>query len=189
MSDEVDLRTGRPYTDSIADGDVMLLHLRPDSPRFSNTGMPAGLPSIPRRNGGRDGERAFLGAAVAVLANTTATTTFQSYQPVIYTPVSPGRTRATMAWYYASEALDPKYDELRERSIDRWLGPTRKFEDRGGIRSQDFVCMQLQQAARGSAVADEVLFSPTWEANVQNFQKWLIDRLEADPHSSPNAAR
>jgi len=53
-----------------------------------------------------------------------------------------------------------------------------------GIRSQDFVCMQLQQDARGSAVADEVLFSPTWEADVQNFQKWVIDRLEAGTNHS-----
>ncbi len=185
MSDEVDLRTGRPYTDSIADGDVMLLHVRPESPRFADPGMPAELPSIPRRNDARP----FLAAAVAVLANTTATTTLQSYQPVIYTPLSPSRTRATMAWYYASEALDPKYDELRERSLDRWLGPTRKFEDRGGIRSQDFVCMQLQQEARGSAVADEVLFSPTWEANVQGFQKWVIGRLESGAGRSRNANR
>ena len=175
MSDEVDLRTGRPYTDSIADGDVMILHVRPDSPRFANSGMTVDLPSIPRR----DDKRPFLAAAVAILANTTATTSFQSYQPVIYTPISPSRTRATMAWYYASEAVDPAYDEARERSLDRWLGPTRRFEDRGGIRSQDFVCMQLQQDARGSAVADEVLFSPTWEANVQNFQKWVIERLGA----------
>ena len=182
MSDEVDLRTGRPYTDTIADGDVMILHPRPDSPRFANSGMTVDLPSIPRR----DGERPFLAAAVAILANTTATTSFQSYQPVIYTPISPSRTRATMAWYYASEALDPAYDEARERSLDRWLGPTRRFEDRGGIRSQDFVCMQLQQDARGSSVADEVLFSPTWEANVQSFQKWVIERLGASAGAARN---
>ena len=175
MTDEVDIETGRPYTDSIADGDVMILHIRPDSPRHAVPRAPAALPVIPQR----EGARPFVAAAVAVLANTSATTTFQSYQPVIYTPISPTRTRATMAWFYASEAIDPKHDDLRERSLDRWLGPSRKFEDRGGIRSQDFVCMQLQQAARGSKVADEVLFSPTWEVNVRNFQNWLVDRLEA----------
>ena len=185
MTDEVDIRTGKPYTDSIADGDVMILHVRPESPRHHNPGLPAELPPIPQRQH----ERTFLAAAVAILANTTATTTSQSYQPVIYTPISPNRTRATMAWYYASEAADPKYDEIRERSLDRWLGPTRRFEDRGGIRSQDFVCMQLQQAARGSVVADEVLFSPTWEANVQDFQKWLIDRLEAGNGTAAGAIR
>ena len=57
------------------------------------------------------------------------------------------------------------------------------------IRSQDFVCMQLQQNARGSAVSDEVLFSPTWEANVQNFQKWVIDRLEAGTDYSGGTSR
>lgn len=175
MTDEVDIETGRPYTEPIADGDVMILHIREDSPRHAIPRAPAELPAIPRN----DEERPFVAAAVAILANTSATATYQSYQPVIYTPISPSRTRATMAWYYASEALEPEYAEARERSLDRWLGPTRKFEDRGGIRSQDFICMQLQQAARGSAVADEVLFSPTWEANVRNFQTWLVDRLEA----------
>ena len=175
MTDEVDIATGRPYTDSIAEGDVMILHIREDSPRHAIPRAPAELPPIRRHPGARP----FVAAAVAVLANTSATTTYQSYQPVIYTPLGPTRTRATMAWYYASAAVDPEHDALRERSLDRWLGPTRKFEDRGGIRSQDFNCMQLQQAARGSAVADDVLFSPTWEANVRNFQTWLIDRLEA----------
>ena len=103
---------------------------------------------------------------------------------MIYTPLGPSRTRATMAWYYANEAAAPAYDEARERSLDRWLGPTRRFEDRGGIRSQDFVCMQLQQDARGSTVADEVLFSPTWEANVRNFQQWVIERLGAGTGSA-----
>ena len=175
MTDEVDIATGRPYTDSITEGDVMILHIREDSPRHAIPRAPAELPPIRRRPGARP----FVAAAVAVLANTSATTTYQSYQPVIYTPLGPTRTRATMAWYYASAAVDPKHDELRKRSLDRWLGPTRRFEDGGGIRSQDFNCMQLQQAARGSAVADDVLFSPTWEANVRNFQTWLIDRLEA----------
>ncbi len=175
MTDEVDIKTGRPYTEPIADGDVMILHLREDSPRHAIPRAPAELPPIRRKAGARP----FVAAAVAILANTSATTTYQSYQPVIYTPIGPSRTRATMAWYYASEAIDSKYEDIRERSLDRWLGPTRKFEDRGGIRSQDFNCMQLQQAARGSAVADEVLFSPTWEADVRNFQTWLIDRLEA----------
>ena len=176
MTDEVDIKTGRPYTDMIADGDVMILHIREDSPRHAVPTVPGLLPTIPQK----EGCAPFVAAAVAILANTSATATFQSYQPVIYTPISPSRTRATMAWYYAKEAAtDPKYADVLESSLDRWLGPSRKFEDRGGIRSQDFVCMQLQQAARGSSVADEVLFSPTWEVNVRNFQNWLIDRLEA----------
>ena len=175
MTDEVDIKTGVPYTESIAEGDVMILHVRPDSPRQAVTSEPTPLPTIPLKPGGTP----FVGAAVAILANTSVTTTYQSYQPVIYTPISPSRTRATMAWYYAGDAGSAeKYANERELSLDRWLGKTRKFEDRGGIRSQDFVCMQLQQAARGSVVADDVLFSPTWEVNVRNFQTWLVDRLD-----------
>ena len=175
MTDEVDIKTGVPYTESIAEGDVMILHVRPDSPRQAVTSEPTPLPTIPLKPGGTP----FVGAAVAILANTSVTTTYQSYQPVIYTPISPSRTRATMAWYYSGEAGSAeKYANERELSLDRWLGKTRRFEDRGGIRSQDFVCMQLQQAARGSVVADDVLFSPTWEVNVHNFQTWLVDRLD-----------
>jgi hypothetical protein len=39
--------------------------------------------------------------------------------------------------------------------------------------------MELQQAARGSPVADTVRFSPVWEANVHHFERWVIERLGA----------
>ena len=85
-----------------------------------------------------------------------------------------------MAWYYVGDAAtDRKYADARKRALDRWLGETRRFEDRGGIRSQDHSCMELQQAARSSPVADDVRFSPTWETNVHYFQGWLVDHLQA----------
>ena len=48
---------------------------------------------------------------------------------------------------------------------------------RRGIRPQDHRCMELQQAARASPVADDVKFSTTWEANVRYFQDWVLRRL------------
>ena len=37
--------------------------------------------------------------------------------------------------------------------------------------------MELQQAARASPVADDVKFSPVWEADVRYFQTWLVEQL------------
>jgi hypothetical protein len=83
---------------------------------------------------------------------------------VVYTPLSPGRTRASMAWYFVEPAArSPDFAAAREQILDRWLGPSRQMRDRAGLRSQDFHCLELQQAARGSPVADIVRFSPTWE--------------------------
>ena len=68
MTDEVNIETGRPYTEPIANGDVMILHIREDSPRHAIPRAPTALPAIPRN----DEERPFVAAAVAILANTSA---------------------------------------------------------------------------------------------------------------------
>jgi hypothetical protein len=84
-----------------------------------------------------------------------------------------------MAWYFVGDAAtSAEFAAGRDRVIDRWLGPSRRFEDRSGIRSQDHRCMELQQAARFSPVADNVQFSPSWEVNVHYFQKWLLSQLD-----------
>ena len=179
MSGEVDLATGELYTDMIADGNVMMLRYKktrpPAAPRQAN--VPA-LPPIPVRY-----EKAGpTSAANAVLPNTTVTIGPVAYAPAIYVPVAPGLTEARMAWYFApGAATGPEFEASREAILDRWLGPTRRFEDRQGIRSQDHRCMELQQAARVSPVADDVKFSATWEANVRYFQDWLVTRIDAEP--------
>ena len=76
-------------------------------------------------------------------------------------------------------ATGAEFATSREAILDRWLGPARKFEDGQGIRAQDHRCMELQQAARCSPVADDVKFSATWEANVRYFQDWLVTRIDA----------
>ena len=176
MSDDVDLETGEPYTDMVADGNVMVLRAndrrperKPDAGRDGSV-----LPPLPTRNGA--GQK--HGAANAVLPNTTLTMGPSAYVPAIYVPVAPGVTRAEMAWYFAPGAgKGAKHAEARDAAIDRWLGPRRTLSDRQGIRAQDHRCMELQQAARASPVADDVKFSPVWEADVRYFQTWLVDRL------------
>ena len=179
MSDEVDLETGEPFTDAVADGNVMILRAnarrperRPDTAANGNA-LPL-LPPLPSP-GGRAQKH---GMANAVLPNTTLTLGPSAYVPAFYTPVAPGVTRAEMAWYFAPEAATgPEHAAARGATLDRWLGPGRSLRDGRGIRAQDHRCMELQQAARRSPVADDVKFSPVWEADVRYFQTWLVDRL------------
>ena len=176
MSDEVDLRTGESYTEMRPEGSVLVLRRKDGAPVRPGTAPLAthALPKIPLRAGAKP----FYGCTGAVLPNTTVTIGISSYVPTIYTPIAPGRTRARMAWYFVGDAAeDSTHAEARERVLDRWLGKSRRFEDRGGIRSQDHACMELQQAARFSPVADSVQFSPTWERNVHYFENWVVNKL------------
>ena len=177
MSDEVDLATGEPYTEMIADGNVMILRYKKTRPPpVSPTTNGPTLPRVPTRYE----KTAPTGAANAVLPNTTVTIGPVAYAPAIYVPIAPDLTEARMAWYFApGAATGAEFAASREAILDRWLGPTRKFEDRRGIRAQDHRCMELQQAARCSPVADDVKFSATWEANVRYFQDWLVTRIDA----------
>lgn len=172
MSDEVDLETGQPYTDSIASGNVMMLRVDPQrTPRDTTMGTP--MPTLPTHR-----DRAIAISANALLPNTTLTIGPIMFAPAIYLPVATGVTRAEMAWYVAPEAAeDPQFAAARAAMLDRWLGKSRDYSDRGGLRSQDHTCMEWQQLARGSPVADDVKFSPTWEADVLYFQRWLVARL------------
>jgi choline monooxygenase len=176
MSDEVDLATGESYTEMLPEGSVLVLRRRDGAPVRPGTAPLAthAMPKIPLKPGAKP----FYGCTGAVLPNTTVTIGISSYVPTIYTPIAPGVTRAHMAWYFVGDAAgDAAHAEGREKVLDRWLGASRRFEDRGGIRSQDHACMELQQAARFSPVADSVQFSPTWEKNVHYFEKWVVDTL------------
>ena len=177
MSEEVDFKTGKPYTLMTAEGNVLTLRGGENRPPRKRQG-PApkiDLPLIPSRKG----EEKLSGATNAILPNVTASLNVDGYAPVVYIPLAPDRTLASMAWYFAGDgATDRKYSDAREERINRWLGPTRNFDDKGGIRSQDHKCFELQQAARYSPAADSsVQFSPTWETNVQYFQNWLVKTL------------
>lgn len=178
MSEEVDLKTGESFTEMAPEGNVLILRRKDGAPSRQASAPLAGhaMPDIPLA----PGTPPFRGCTGAVLPNTTVTIGISSYAPAIYTPVAPGVTHARMAWFFVGDsATDDAHAQARGKVLDRWLGPARDFADRRGIRAQDHRCMELQQAARGSPVADTVRFSPVWEANVHYFERWVVDRLGA----------
>lgn len=175
MSDEVDMATGEPYTETLAEDNVLMLRYKENRPPPALQAAASKLPSIRENRPKREP----TSVANAVLPNTTVTIGATAYTPSIYVPIAPGVTCARMAWYFPPKASGPEHASARDAIVDRWLGPTRKMVDRGGIRAQDFWCLEQQQLARGSPVADDVKFSPTWEYCVAHFQRWLIQQLEA----------
>ena len=180
MSDEVDFETGKPCTDMIASNNSLMLRpndLRKESARPSPIDLPLmpWKPEIPK-------EPKLSSIANAILPNVTASMGRVEFAPAIYIPIAPNKTLAKMSWFIPpgikdDEKLRPEIDKI----LERWLGPDRSITGRRGIRAQDHHCMELQQKARSSPVADDVRFSETWEANVRYFQNWLVERLETSP--------
>lgn len=177
MSDEVDMETGEPYTEALAEGNVMVLRARENRPvkRVDRRKEGEGLPPLPLA----EGASFEATVALAVLPNTTMTTRPVAFAPTIYTPLAADRTRAEMTWFFAPEAAEAeRYKDVIDGEIRRWVGETRKMGTGDGIRPQDFRCMEHQQTARRSPVADDVKFSATWEPCVRYFQDWLVRHLE-----------
>ena len=178
MSDEVDLETGVPCTDMIARNNSLMLRpngLRKESARPNPVDLPLmpWKPDIPRTP-------KLSSIANAILPNVTASMGRVEFAPAVYIPIAPDKTLAKMAWFIPpgiknDEKLKPEVDKI----LERWLGPDRSIAGRRGIRAQDHRCMELQQQARSSPVANDVRFSRTWEANVRYFQNWLVERLQA----------
>ena len=174
MSDEVDIRTGEPYTEMAADGSALFLRYKLSRPKRAPIVDGEVLPTV-RQVSERSTPHS---TANAILPNTTVTITDYGFAPAIYLPVAPGKTIARMAWYFApGTTAAPQYKSHINQILDRWLGPSRRFEDRAGIRPQDHHCMELQQRARTSPVANDVKFSTTWEANVRYFQDWVLRQM------------
>ena len=115
MSDEVDLSTGKPYTDMIADGNSLMLRAKATRPPRKLTGPASSLPELPTKWD----VQSPVSTANAVLPNTTVTIGPVAYAPAIYTPLAAGITRASMAWYFAPGA--PPNPENNVRSIPRPL--------------------------------------------------------------------
>jgi len=176
MSDEVDLDSGEPYTDMIAEGNTMMLRANDRRPPIPQPveGSSGYLPSLPKK-WEPDGHTS---AANAVLPNTTVTIGSMAYAPAVYVPVAPGVTQARMAWFFAPGVMGENcFEGAVNNVLDRWLGPARELTDRRGIRPQDHRCMELQQEARSSPIANDVKFSTTWEQNVRYFQNWLANHI------------
>ena len=143
-------------------------------PKRPDAGLSNELPPLPtKRDPGRP-----TSTANAILPNVTATVGQTAFAPAIYTPVGPGQTHVNMAWFFApGVAGNPDHLEGREAVLDRWLGKNRTLNERTGIRSQAHRCMELQQQARSSPIADDVKFSTTWEQNVRYFQDWVVRQM------------
>ena len=178
MSDEVDLATGEPYTDMIADGNVMMLRYRKTRPpAVSRPAHGPALPPVPTRYEKTETDRSRQRGVAEY---------HRHHRPgrLCTGDLRADRSRASprRAWRGTSHPALPPAHDSRRAARQFWTDgsdPTRRFEDRQGIRSQDHRCMELQQAARVSPVADDVKFSATWETNVRYFQDWLVTRIDA----------
>lgn len=168
LSDDLDLATGEPKAEPIPLGTVVTLKRRAGTDFY-----PSGndLPYIPIPEG-----RERVRCTSVVFPNLTLTLQSDHLASVVAMPIAPDRTISKMAYFFVGEAAtSPEFASGRKRALDRWLGPTRRIEDRGGIRSQDMLIWENQQVARSSPIADDVLFSPVWERNIHHFQNMVVD--------------
>jgi choline monooxygenase len=171
LSDDLDLATGEPKAEPIPLGTVVTLKRRTGTDFYPNTAND--LPYIPIPEG-----KPRVRATSVVFPNMTLTCQSDHLASVVAIPVAPDRTISMMGYFFVGDAATaPEFAQGRSHVLDRWLGPTRRQADRGGIRSQDMLIWENQQAARASPVADQVLFSPVWERNIHHFQKTLVDIL------------
>lgn len=174
MSDDLELATGRPWTETLAFDTVVALRRREGAPRYA--GSDNGLPPVPTRTSPAPARR----CTSLVFPNLTLTIAPDHLASVITEPLAPDRTRMKLAFFFVGEAAHaPAMAAGRSAVLDRWLGPSRRVDGRDGIRSQDMAIWEGQQRARHSPAADDVKFSSVWEANVYRFQNWLVDQLEA----------
>ena len=179
MSDDLELKTGEPWTETLQDGSFVTLKARKGRPPRAKSGgkgdVKHPLPAIPVAAG------ASRTVCTSVLfPNVTLTVTENHLASVIIDPLAPNRTVAKMGFFFAGKgATGRNYAPARKQVLDRWLGKRRKPDGRDGIRSQDFGIWEEQQIARHSPVADEVVFSPVWERNVHHFQKQLLETMQA----------
>lgn len=175
MSDDLELKTGEPWTETLQDGSFVTLKAREGRPPRAKSGgkgdVKHPLPPLPIAPG------ADRTVCTSVLfPNVTVTVTENHLASVIIDPLAPDRTVAKMGFFFAGKgATGKKYAAARKQVLDRWLGKSRSPTGRDGIRSQDFGIWEEQQIARHSPVADDVVFSPVWERNVHHFQKQLLE--------------
>jgi phenylpropionate dioxygenase-like ring-hydroxylating dioxygenase large terminal subunit len=178
LSDDLDLETGEPTAEPLPLGTIVTLRRRAGTDFYP----PANdLPYIPFPD---DAKR--VRCTSVVFPNMTLTLQSDHLSSVIAMPLAPDHTVSQMGYFFVGDAAaSPQYQAARDRVLDRWMGPTRRQEDRAGIRSQDMEIWEQQQLARRSPVADEVLFSPVWEPNVHHFQKMLVEVMAGSNQPTP----
>jgi choline monooxygenase len=175
ISDDLDLKTGIPKMDTVQAENLVTLQSRSDVKR--NNFRPGGdlLPLVPDTLGS---DR--RGSTSIIFPNVTVTLAPNHIASVITDPLAPDRTMAKLGFFFVGEAARSKKAKAgREKVLDLWLGKTRSVTGLDGIRSQDFGIWEVQQIARQSPVADEVVFSPVWERNIHHFHNQLLNTLGA----------
>lgn len=178
MSDDLELKTGKPWTESLQQDSFVTLKARKGRPPRAKSGgkgdVANPLPPIPMAEGT---ERTICTSIL--FPNVTLTVTENHLASVITDPIAPDRSVAKLGFFFVDGAAKgKKYAPARKQVLDRWLGKSRSSTKRDGIRSQDFGIWEAQQIARQSPIADEVVFSPVWERNIHHFHNQLLDTLQ-----------
>lgn len=175
ISDDLEMETGKPWSETLQLENAVMLRRRERAGEYPHSAN--GLPLIPLKEATVAPRR----STTLIFPNTTLTFTPDHMASVITDPLSPARTGMKMAYYFVGDAATSEAcREGRESVLERWLGKSRSPRGRDGIRSQDMGMWEGQQCARKSPVSDDVKFSPTWEANVHHFQKWLLAHMGED---------
>ena len=172
ISDDIDRETNTPWMEPLQGKHMVSLRFRKNAPVVRKS---HGLPQIPFAE---SAER--LTCTSIIFPNVTLTLQANHIASVITLPIAPNRTLGRMGFFFVGDAAtDPQHAEGRERVIDTWLGKSRSYDGRDGIRSQDMHIWEVQQIARQSPVADKVVFSPVWERNIHHFHNELLDTMMA----------
>ncbi len=178
ISDDLEMKTGRPWSDTLQWDNLVTLKTREGRPPRSDSGgygnAAHALPSIPMPPGVEHNTCTSI-----IFPNVTLTVSNNHLASVITDPIAPDRTVGKLGFFFVGEAAKAKkYVAGRKQVLDRWLGKSRSVSGGDGIRSQDFGVWEVQQIARQSPVADEVVFSPVWERNIHHFHNQLLDTIQ-----------
>ena len=170
ISDDIDFETNTPWMEPLQGKHMVSLRFRKDAPVVRKS---HGLPPIPFADGA---DR--VTCTSVIFPNVTLTLQTNHIASVIAVPVAPNRTIARMGFFFVGDtATSQQHEEGRERVLDTWLGTSRRNDGRDGIRSQDMRIWEVQQIARQSPVADQVIFSAVWERNIHHFHNELLDTM------------
>lgn len=123
-----------------------------------------GLPLIP----GMDVDETSASYIIAIWPNTAFVLKANHMAAWLYLPQGPTRSEFKATWlFHGDGAVAPRHDKPRQNVAARW---TR-------VVGEDIGIFESQQLARASRVADEVKFSPYWEAYIHMFQNRVLDAV------------
>ena len=175
ISDDLDIKTGIPKMETVQAENFVSLQRRDNGTRDDFSPGGELLPLVPNKRGADHS-----GSTSIIFPNVTVTLVPNHVASVITDPLAPDRTIGKLGFFFVGDAATARKNMAgREKVLDLWLGKTRSVTGRDGIRSQDFGIWEVQQIARQSPVADDVVFSPVWERNIHFFHNQVLDTLGA----------